>query len=194
ADGGPAGRTQIGTPAPAAQPTAAQQDVPQTAPTPSAPSQPESAPLLARGGTPPSQPGETSTTPQGSASEPPAEHGGSSREAKTPESRPPTEAARKRTMTARPPAQIGSPAGIPEAALVDLSAAEKALERGDTDDALHLARRSQRVQVTGTSFSILTRAHCRQRDLSNALTAWERVPSWERVRVRRYCKQYDIAL
>ncbi|MFP2908820.1 serine/threonine protein kinase, partial [Pyxidicoccus sp. 3LFB2] len=86
-----------------------------------------------------------------------------------------------------------SPA-IPEAALADLMAAEKALSRGDVDEALHLARRSQRVQVTGTSFSLLTRAHCRQKDFSNARTAWERVPAWERNKVRSYCKQYEIDL
>jgi hypothetical protein len=85
-------------------------------------------------------------------------------------------------------------APISEEALADLMAAEKALARGDTEEALHLTRRSQRVQVTGTSFSLLTRTHCRQRDLSNARTAWERVPAWERTRVRSYCKQYDIEL
>jgi serine/threonine-protein kinase len=88
----------------------------------------------------------------------------------------------------------GSTTTVSEAALVDLMAAERALTRGDVDEALHLARRSQRVQITGTSFSILTRAHCRQKDLSNALTAWKRVPAWERTKVRLYCKQYDIAL
>jgi len=88
----------------------------------------------------------------------------------------------------------GSTTTVSEAALVDLMAAERALTRGDVDEALHLARRSQRVQITGTSFSLLTRAHCRQKDLSNALTAWKRVPAWERTKVRLYCKQYDIAL
>ncbi|WP_211194038.1 serine/threonine-protein kinase [Pyxidicoccus fallax] len=100
-------------------------------------------------------------------------------------------AARKPTPDARPPAQ-GTP--IAEAALQDLKEGEKALARGDAAEALHLARRSQRVQVTGSSFSLLVRAHCLQRDLSNARTVWERVPAWERTRVRRYCKQYDIAL
>ncbi|MCP3135900.1 serine/threonine-protein kinase [Pyxidicoccus xibeiensis] len=114
--------------------------------------------------------------------------------ARTPESPPGAEAAHKGPRSARPAGPKGPPTTIPEAALADLSAAEKALERGDLDEALHLVRRSQRVQVTGTSFSILTRAYCRQRDLSNARTSWERVPAWERVRVRGYCKQYDIAL
>jgi serine/threonine protein kinase len=88
----------------------------------------------------------------------------------------------------------GAAASIPPEALADLVAGEKALSRGDTDEAVHLARRSQRVQVTGTSFSLLTRAHCQQKDLANALTTWERVPAWERTKVRSYCKQYDIAL
>ncbi|QSQ20404.1 protein kinase [Pyxidicoccus parkwayensis] len=94
--------------------------------------------------------------------------------------------------TTKPPSNARSP--IDAAALADLVAAEKALARGDADETLHLVRRSQRVQVTGTSFSLLVRAHCLQKDLSNARTVWPRVPAWERTRVRQYCKQHDIAL
>nr|WP_240359079.1 serine/threonine-protein kinase [Pyxidicoccus trucidator] len=111
----------------------------------------------------------------------------------TPSPGPATTVIKGRTPAPRPSPK-GSSSAIPEAALADLVAAERALSRGDADEALHLVRRSQRVQVTGTSFSLLTRAHCRQKDLSNALTAWERVPAWERNKVRRYCKQYDISL
>ncbi|WP_205519467.1 serine/threonine-protein kinase [Pyxidicoccus caerfyrddinensis] len=100
------------------------------------------------------------------------------------------------SVTARPPTQKpkGTSAPISEAALADLMAAERALARGDSDEALHLVRRSQRVQVTGTSYALLVRTYCLQKDLSNARTTWPRVPAWERTRVRQYCKQYDIAL
>ncbi|MCY1017050.1 serine/threonine-protein kinase [Pyxidicoccus sp. MSG2] len=100
------------------------------------------------------------------------------------------------SVTARPPTQKpkNPSAPISEAALADLMAAERALARGDADEALHLVRRSQRVQVTGTSHALLVRAYCLQKDLSNARTTWPRVPAWERTRVRQYCKQYDIAL
>jgi len=83
---------------------------------------------------------------------------------------------------------------IQPGALADLELAEQALERGDPAEALHLVRRSQRTQVTGASFALLTRVHCRQKDLSNARTVWLRVPAAERTQVRQYCKQYDIAL
>jgi serine/threonine protein kinase len=99
-------------------------------------------------------------------------------------------------VKARTPAQKakGTSAPISEAALADLMAAERALARGDADEALHLVRRSQRVQVTGTSYALLVRTYCLQKDLANARTTWPRVPAWERTRVRQYCKQYDIAL
>ena len=129
----------------------------------------------AQAGTSPAQPKEMTTVPGMS----PAEPADNVTAGRAPE--PPT-------------AGKGSTPAVSEAALVDLMAAERALTRGDVDEALLLARRSQRVQVTGTSFSLLTRAHCRQKDLSNARTAWKRVPAWERTKVRLYCKQYDIAL
>lgn len=99
--------------------------------------------------------------------------------------------------SARNPVGTPHPSGkesIQAGALADLELAEKALERGDPAEALHLVRRSQRTQVTGASFALLTRVHCRQKDLSNARTVWLRVPAAERAQVRQYCKQYDIAL
>jgi hypothetical protein len=83
---------------------------------------------------------------------------------------------------------------VPKAVLKDLSAAEKALARGDTAQALQLTRRSQETHVTGTSYSLLTRVHCRMKDFPSAKAAWAQVPSWERNRVRRYCKQQGLSL
>lgn len=83
---------------------------------------------------------------------------------------------------------------IPDAVRQDLAAAEKALATANTQEAIHLIRRSQRVQVTGASFALLTRAYCRQGDLGNAKAQWGRVPTAERVRVKQYCRQYDIDL
>ncbi|NTX09559.1 protein kinase [Myxococcus sp. CA056] len=110
---------------------------------------------------------------------------------------PPNDAARNPVGTSRPTLDAErrrSPETIQEGALADLELAEKALASGDTSEALHLVRRSQRSQVTGASFALLTRVHCRQGDLSNARTVWLRVPTAERAQVRQYCKQYDIAL
>ncbi|MCP3165086.1 serine/threonine-protein kinase [Myxococcus qinghaiensis] len=108
-----------------------------------------------------------------------------------------TELARNPGGTPRPTPETETRRGketIQAGALADLELAEQALERGDPAEALHLVRRSQRTQVTGASFALMTRVHCRQKDLSNARTVWLRVPATERTQVRQYCKQYDIAL
>jgi serine/threonine-protein kinase len=93
--------------------------------------------------------------------------------------------------SALPPVQKGT---VPKAVLKDLAAAEKALARGDTAKALQLTRRSQETHVTGTSYSLLTRVHCRMKDFPSAKATWTQVPAWERNRVRRYCKQQGLAL
>lgn len=73
----------------------------------------------------------------------------------------------------------------------DLELAEQALNRGEVEEAVRLIRRSQRIAISGASFALLTRAHCRERDLSNARAQWAQVPASERSRVRQYCKQYE---
>ncbi|MCY1077332.1 serine/threonine protein kinase [Archangium lansingense] len=91
-------------------------------------------------------------------------------------------------------ARQGSSEEVPEVVRKDLQEAEQALAAGDATEALRLARRSQRTKITGGSYSLLTRAHCRQRDLANARAQWAKVPSAERNRVRLYCKPYEINL
>ncbi|MBZ4415493.1 serine/threonine-protein kinase [Myxococcus sp. RHSTA-1-4] len=153
------------------------------------PAQPPANALPGQVGAPPSQP-----VDNGATEPPPAQNGAALAQ---PGSVPGAVAAPPSGTDARPVAtstRKGSSTPIPKAVLEDLAAGEKALARGDAEEALHLARRSQRVQVTSSSFSLLVRAHCRQRDLSNARTVWESVPAWERTKVRRYCKQYEIAL
>jgi serine/threonine-protein kinase len=94
-------------------------------------------------------------------------------------------------VTALPPVQTGT---VPKPVLQDLAAAERALKKGDTAKALQLTLRTHKTHVTGTSYSLLTRAHCRQKDFASARAAWAQVPSWELARVRRYCKQYGLEL
>jgi eukaryotic-like serine/threonine-protein kinase len=96
--------------------------------------------------------------------------------------------------TASPRARQGSSEAVPEAVREDLEEAERALAAGDATEALRLARRSQRTKITGSSFSLLTRAHCRQGDLANTRAQWMKVPAAERGRVRQYCKSYAINL
>jgi serine/threonine-protein kinase len=76
----------------------------------------------------------------------------------------------------------------------DLTSAERALAQGEAVEAIRLARHSQRVQVSGASFSVLTRAHCLQGDLSNARAQWPNVPAGERRGVQQFCKTHGIDL
>ncbi|WP_225409147.1 serine/threonine-protein kinase [Stigmatella hybrida] len=92
----------------------------------------------------------------------------------------------------RSPGRTGKAEVLPQAVKADLSAAEKALASGDTVEAIRLARKSLRTQPTGAAYALLTRAYCRQRDLSNAKAQWRNVPSAYQGKVRTYCKPYDI--
>ncbi|MFY0523607.1 protein kinase domain-containing protein [Archangium gephyra] len=102
--------------------------------------------------------------------------------------------ARQTAQQARPQERQAPAEVLPEAARKDLESAEQALTRGEVDEAIRLGRRSQRVVLSGASYALLTRAHCRDRDLSNARAQWAQVPASERSRVRQYCKLYEIPL
>ncbi|MCP3063876.1 protein kinase [Myxococcus sp. K38C18041901] len=78
-----------------------------------------------------------------------------------------------------------------------LADAERALNGGDTAEAIRLARSSQRREpkvIPLASYSLLTRAFCRQGDLSNAKAQWPKVSRAEQARVRKFCMQHDIEL
>ncbi|RJS18764.1 serine/threonine protein kinase [Corallococcus sp. H22C18031201] len=83
---------------------------------------------------------------------------------------------------------------ISEPVRQDLAAAEQALAADDIEGALRLIRMSQRKQVTGASYALIARVHCRQGDLANAKAQWSRIPSSERPRVKQYCRRYHIDL
>jgi serine/threonine-protein kinase len=106
----------------------------------------------------------------------------------------PTVTPPRKTEQARPPERQAPAEVLPEAARKDLELAEQALASGDVAEAIRLGRRSQRVVLSGASYALLTRAHCRDQDLSNARAQWAHVPASERSRVRQYCKLYEIPL
>ena len=83
---------------------------------------------------------------------------------------------------------------LPQSVREDLAAAEQSLAAQNASEALRHIRRSQRTQITGASFALLTRVYCQQRDLANARAQWTRVPATERPKVRQYCRQYEIDL
>ncbi|MCE9673140.1 protein kinase [Myxococcus stipitatus] len=76
----------------------------------------------------------------------------------------------------------------------DFVAAEHALARGDAAGALALIQRARQSSQSPWAFSLLTRAHCLLGAEADARTAWTRVPSVERSRVRKFCQRHDISL
>ena len=94
----------------------------------------------------------------------------------------------------RPARAPASQEKLPQSVREDLAAAEQSLAAQNPSEALRHLRRSQRTQITGASFSLLTRVYCQQRDLANARAQWTRVPATERPKVRQYCRQYEIDL
>ncbi|MCE9672021.1 protein kinase [Myxococcus stipitatus] len=105
------------------------------------------------------------------------------------------------TNPAPPPTRPVVRAEVPEKLSDDvrklLDDAERALTGGDTEEAIRLARSSQRREpknIPQASYSLLTRAFCRQGDLSNAKAQWPKVTRAEQSKVRKYCKQHDIEL
>jgi serine/threonine protein kinase len=94
----------------------------------------------------------------------------------------------------RPAARAEAPEVLPANVREDLAQAERALDANQAAEAILLARRSQRTQLTGAAYSLLTRAHCQQGDLANARAQWPRVPASQRTTVRKYCARHDIEL
>jgi serine/threonine-protein kinase len=87
---------------------------------------------------------------------------------------------------------------MPEEVRSMLRQGEIALENGKTQEALELAERSIRIQLTGAGFSLSTRVYCLQGDHSNSNGKWrqgrERMFPPEREKVRRFCKDHEIEL
>jgi serine/threonine-protein kinase len=85
---------------------------------------------------------------------------------------------------------------LPEKVRKQLEEAENALAAGDKDEAMRLARLSQRTQTTPESFVVLIRAFCGQGDFANAKAKWREgrrlLSPQELARVRRDCKKHDI--
>ncbi|MCP3105441.1 protein kinase [Myxococcus sp. K15C18031901] len=76
----------------------------------------------------------------------------------------------------------------------DFAAADRALSKGDGEQALVLILRGQESSRSPGSFVLLTRAHCLRKDAAGAHEAWARVPASERARVRKFCQLHDISL
>jgi hypothetical protein len=92
------------------------------------------------------------------------------------------------------PSRVETKEDMPEDVRVALEKAEKALVTGNAEDALDLARRSQNTKPTLASFSVMARAYCLKKDLSNARAQWRRLPVTKRGPVEKYCKLHEFPL
>ncbi|WP_084736207.1 serine/threonine-protein kinase [Cystobacter ferrugineus] len=95
---------------------------------------------------------------------------------------------------AKPSAPVRPP--LPEPLRRQLAEAERALTAGDRQEAIRLARLSQRTQLTAESFVVMIRAFCGQGDLANANAKWRegrsRLSPEELATVRRDCEKHEI--
>ncbi|MFN0061883.1 MAG: protein kinase domain-containing protein [Myxococcaceae bacterium] len=76
----------------------------------------------------------------------------------------------------------------------DLAAAQAALKRADGLEALRLAQRSQRAELSQASFLVETQSYCLLGDLSNARAKWPSVNASEQAAVNRYCREHGLDL
>jgi len=75
-----------------------------------------------------------------------------------------------------------------------LTEAERALDAGQSGQAIVLARRSLRAERSAGARAVLAKAYCQQRNLSQANVMNRGLPSRMRREVRRYCAGYDLTL
>jgi serine/threonine-protein kinase len=75
-----------------------------------------------------------------------------------------------------------------------LDQAQAALDAGQMDEAIRLARRSFNEKRTVRGFSLLARAYCRQGDLGNAKAQLSQLPRRERQKVVRLCRRLGVEL
>ncbi len=83
---------------------------------------------------------------------------------------------------------------LPADVHADLEAAEAALARGDAREAKRLAQHSLLGKRSGRAFAILTRAACRDGDLTNARANLRNVGAGERAGVLRACAAAGLDL
>jgi hypothetical protein len=94
--------------------------------------------------------------------------------------------------TVSQPVRQNKPEEMPEDVRQDLEEGESALEQGDPKEALRLALKSQRTKQTAAAHSLLARAYCRMKDLTNAQPAFQKVAASEKARVKQYCIQNEL--
>ena len=76
---------------------------------------------------------------------------------------------------------------VPADAAALLDQADAALAAKDVAGAITFARRSMQHGPTSRAYALLTRAHCRTGDLTNARATWIHVAAGDRPRVHKEC-------
>jgi serine/threonine-protein kinase len=136
---------------------------------------------------PPTRPPATVPSPPPSSSPSPS----------SPTPPPPPPAAVDPTPPHKPPAAPPRPrdeAPLPDDVRSDLTAADSALSRGETREAKRLAQHSLLGRKTSRAFSILTRAACRESDLTNARANLRNVGKPDRASVLSACAAAGLDL
>ncbi|MCY1020226.1 serine/threonine-protein kinase [Pyxidicoccus sp. MSG2] len=75
-----------------------------------------------------------------------------------------------------------------------LDEAAQALKAGNAEEAIRLAKRSQRAKpgiIPLASYSIIVRAACLQGNLTVAKQEWSKVPASDKPKLRQFCQQHD---
>jgi serine/threonine-protein kinase len=87
---------------------------------------------------------------------------------------------------------------LPEELRKQLEDAERALAAGDNDNAIRIARLSQRTRITPESYVVLIRAFCLQRDLDSVNAKWREgrrmLSAQQQSRVKQDCMNQGIEL
>jgi serine/threonine-protein kinase len=111
-------------------------------------------------------------------------------EARAPEEKP----ARAEEPKEAPRARAHAEAPLPDDVRADLEAGEAALARGDAREAKRLAQHSLLGKRTSRAFAILTRAACKDGDLTNARAGLRNVGAADRAAVLRACAAAGLDL
>jgi eukaryotic-like serine/threonine-protein kinase len=81
---------------------------------------------------------------------------------------------------------------LPEEVRTVLAEAEQALASKDALEAIRIAQRSQRIQLTEAASLLIGRAHCQRGAIGDARTQWRALSSQGKSQLVKYCKQYGI--
>ena len=107
----------------------------------------------------------------------------------------PTKSQKVTPKTVRQPKKKAPPPAPPQEGVAeDIRNAQSALNRGDTKNALHLARRALRNGGGSHAASVIVMVHCSSGNLSAANGTFYRVKGRKRGKVKRFCRKKNVVL